>query len=112
MESNHNKKFDQQVKKKFEDFSAEVSPSLWAAIEKEIKTEEVKTTNVFNLKRYRFISAAAALLIIGFTIWKIQPEEKIFLSGPGAMEEAALAQVPEVNKLTADSLTSVLIAED
>lgn len=112
MESNHNKKFDQQVRKKFEDFSAEVSTSLWVAIEKEIEPEEVKAAKVFSLKRYRFISAAAALIIIGFTIWKIQPEEKIFLSGEGTVEEAALVQEPEVSQPTADRLTSVVTEED
>src|SRR3546814_4903376 len=87
MESSHNKNFDQQVKRKFEDFSAEVPSSLWAGIEKEIEPEEVKIKKVFNLKRYRYISIAAASLIIGFTIWKIQPEEKIFLSGEATVEE-------------------------
>lgn len=98
MESNHNKDFDQQVRKKFEDFSAEVPPSLWTTIEKEIKPGEVKINKVFDFKRYRYISVAAALLIIGFTIWQIQPEEKIFLSGQGAMEETALVQEPEVQQ--------------
>lgn len=96
MESNHNKKFDQQVRKKFEDFSAEVSPSLWDAIEKEIKPEEVKIKKLFNFKRYRYISVAAALLIIGFTIWQIQPEEKVFLSGKGTVEETAIVKELEV----------------
>jgi len=112
MESNHNKKFDQQVKKKFEDFSVEAPPSLWTAIEKEIKSEEVKTNKVFNLKRYRFISAAAALLIIGFTIWKIQPEEKIFLSGQETEKEPGFVHVPEIKQSTNDKVISVMVEED
>lgn len=110
MESNHNKDFDRQVKKKFEDFSAEVPPTLWTTIEKEIEPGEVKIKKVFNLKRYRYISIAAALLIIGFTIWKIRPEEKIFLSGQGAIEKTVLVQEPEV-KQSADERLSPLVVE-
>src|SRR5690554_4578852 len=109
MESNHNKDFDRQVRKKFENFSVEVSSSLWATIEKEIEPEEAKTHKVFNLKSYRYIGAAAALLLIGFTIWRIQPEERIFLRGEVIVEETALVKEPEFKQSADDKINHTFV---
>jgi len=129
MELNHNKDFDNQVKKKFDDFSPEVPSSVWNRIEKGVNTElpsnladhkihshlidldkrghqindstvisdpkvknidqEIKGRGIDreirnidrSFKYKRFIGIAASFLIIGFSIWKFQPEEKIFLRG-------------------------------
>lgn len=111
MESDRNKDFDLQVRKKLENFSEEVSPSLWSAIEKEIQPEKART-KVFDLRRYRYISIAAALLIIGFTVWQIQPEEKIFLSGQGTVEEMALVKKPVLEQPVVDKANSLNVEKE
>ena len=111
MESDRNKDFDRQVRKKLENFSEEVSPSLWSAIEKEIQPEKART-KVFDLRRYRYISIAAALLIIGFTVWQIRPEEKIFLNGQGTVEEIALVKEPVIKQPVVDKTNSLNVEKE
>jgi hypothetical protein len=98
MESNYNKKFDQQVRKKFENFSSEVSPSLWTAIENEIQPNEVSIKKISIIKRYRYFSGAAALLIIGIAFWHVRPVEKIFLTGKGITEVNTVVEEPEIKR--------------
>src|SRR5690554_6431610 len=98
MESNYNKKFDQQVRKKFENFSSEVSPSLWTAIENEIQPNEVSIKKISIIKRYRYFSGAATLLIIGIAFWHVRPVEKIFLTGKGITEVNTVVEEPEIKR--------------
>lgn len=112
MESSHNKKFDQQVRKKFEDFSVEAPSAMWAAIEKEMEHVRVEDVKVFRLKRYRYIGAIAAMLVIGFTIWQIQPEEKIYLRGEDSVERTALVQKPDVKELSDNREPGLVQKED
>jgi len=109
MELDHNKKFDNQLKKKFDEFSPEVPSSIWNGIEKELDKENVagprilKANSGINLKRY--MSIAAAVLLVGFVFWKFQPEEKVFLRGSehfvqktnvAAIDTGQVARVAEV----------------
>jgi len=109
MESDHNKKFDQQVRKKFEGFSVEAPSSLWAGIEKELEPGKANVRKISVLKRYPYISVAAALLIIGFVIWKAMPEEKVFLQGQKPADESAFIQAPEVKQPIDDAINPMRI---
>jgi len=103
MESNHNKDFDNQVKKKFDGFLPEAPSSIWQEVEKGITKEstfEPKNQNISkrgNVKRY--MSIAAALVFIGFTIWKLQPEEKILLKGSSLVQKTDQQRIDTIQKV-------------
>jgi len=109
MESDYNKKFDSKLKKKFDEFSPEIPSSIWNGIERELDKENTaepiisKVSSGTNLKRY--MSFAASLLFVGFAIWKVQPEEKIFLRGSEDF-------VQKANVAVIDTIRQVAQVED
>lgn len=50
-----------------------------------------------SFKFKRFVGIAASLLIIGFSIWKFQPEEKVFLRGSESLVKKADSGLTGIN---------------
>jgi len=69
-------------------------------IDQEIKVRSIdgEIRNIDrSFKFKRFIGIAASLLIIGFSIWKFQPEEKVFLRGPESLVKKADSDLTGIN---------------
>lgn len=84
MASNHKKNIDQLFKSKLESHASDVPESVWSKISAEMDQEEVngpKLTTQRKKNNLSWVSAiAAGLLLFGFIIWKVQPDEKIYLT--------------------------------
>ena len=86
MASNHKKDIDHVFKTKLENHCSEVPTSVWSKISAELDQSEIvkpapameSRSRKFNISW--FAKIAAGLLLVGFIIWKVQPDRKVSLT--------------------------------
>lgn len=87
MASNHKKDIDQLFKSKLENHASEVPESVWTKIAAGLdqKTVEVAVVEPKGKKTHIswLLKIAAGLLLFGFVLWQVQPEEKVYLTKEG-----------------------------